>query len=520
MKLRDRCKSITKIFKNSDSKDLSLREIEKKTSIPKSSVHRHKANHQTRINSVGHDFFETNVGFEFLNRLITGVIFVFGIQSSVGSETISLFFNLIPLGNYAGTSASSIRNLKQKMRVVIETYGAIQMLIILNYCKDQELHLGADETWCGSFIFLVFMELTSGFIFTEVLVDNRTEKTWWKKIKKICKPCKNILSFTVDGGAALLKVSKKLGCERTMDLFHILKDVTSVFATKFNSKRRHQLSQAKKLRKKFCKEEDSELLKKELAIISGKQATLNEGQGVYKKALFTISTASHPLKSTLEKKSSQELKEELRQQLSLLRSTAKKCEIADKKNLLDRFSRRIDSASTLNDLWHQWVEQSIACKTDDPKLKAWGIDILLPFYYFKEQVRKSKRNRQLKKYYQELVEKAKVLLDKHPLTKENLNDDWISWVRAMSLKYQRTSSAIEGRNARLTQHYFVSRGLIRSHLPSLTVIHNFWIKRSDNTTAAERLCQIKPPDLFEYLLKNMPEIPFPRNRNTPLLAAA
>jgi len=280
------------------------------------------------------------------------------------------------------------------------------------------------------------------------------------------------------------------------------------------------LSQTKKLNKKFSARKNSAALKQELAVISNKQETLNSGQQAYKTALFTISTASHPLKNTLEKKSSQELNTELHQQLKLLRNTAEKCEIADKKNLLDRFERRIDDASMLNDLWQKWVEQSISCKTNSPEIQAWGTDILLPFYYFKEQLRKSKRNKQLKNYYQNLVAKAKALLDSHPLTKEHLNDDWIDWAQSMSLKYQRTTSAIEGRNARLTQHYFVSRGAIRSHLPSLSAIHNFWIKRADNTTAAERLCKVKPPDLFEYLLQNMPEIPFPRKRSDLLPAAA
>jgi len=520
MKLRTRVKSLFKIFKKYDSDDLSLRAIEEKTSIPKSSVHRHKVNYQKRIHSVGHDFFETDFGCDFLNRLILAVVFVFGIQTGVGSETIFLFFNLLPIGDYAGTSVSSLRKMKQKMRGLIEVYGEAQMVTILKCCKDRELHLGGDETWCGNSLFLVLMELSSGFIFTEESVENRTEKTWWNNIKEKCKPFKNIVSFTVDGGAALLKMANKLKCKRTMDLFHLLKDVTSVFAAKFHSKHRSLLSQTKKLNKKFSEEKNSGVLKQELAVISNKRATLNEGQQAYKTALFTISTASHPFKNTLEKQSSKELNAELHQQLKLLRNTAEKCEIADKKKLLDRFERRIDDVSMLNDLWQKWVEQSIFCKTNNSEIQAWGTDILLPFYYFKEQLRKSRKNKQLKNYYQDLVAKSKVLLDNHPVTKEYLNDDWISWAQSMSLKYQRTTSAIEGRNARLTQHYFVSRGTIHSQLSSLTAIHNFWIKRSDNTTAAERLCQVKAPDLFEYLLKNMPEIPFPRKSKDTLPAAA
>ena len=76
-----------------------------------------------------------------------------------------------------------------------------------------------------------------------------------------------------------------------------------------------------------------------------------------------------------------------------------------------------------------------------------------------------------------------------------------NWAIAVSNKYQRTSSQVEGRNGRLSQAYFNSRGLIASHLKSLTILHNFFITRDDGTTASERLCQYKPPDLIEYIVQ-------------------
>ena len=43
-----------------------------------------------------------------------------------------------------------------------------------------------------------------------------------------------------------------------------------------------------------------------------------------------------------------------------------------------------------------------------------------------------------------------------------------------------------------------------------TILHNYWIKRDDGTTATERLFKVKPPDVFEWLLDNMPELALPR----------
>ena len=42
------------------------------------------------------------------------------------------------------------------------------------------------------------------------------------------------------------------------------------------------------------------------------------------------------------------------------------------------------------------------------------------------------------------------------------------------------------------------------------ILHNCWITREDGTTATERLFNVKPPNLFAWLVDNMPELPLPR----------
>jgi hypothetical protein len=46
----------------------------------------------------------------------------------------------------------------------------------------------------------------------------------------------------------------------------------------------------------------------------------------------------------------------------------------------------------------------------------------------------------------------------------------------------------------------------------LTVLHNFWSRRGDGTTAAERFFEQKPQDLFEWLLDEMPDLPHPAQK--------
>jgi hypothetical protein len=82
----------------------------------------------------------------------------------------------------------------------------------------------------------------------------------------------------------------------------------------------------------------------------------------------------------------------------------------------------------------------------------------------------------------------------------------------MIAKFQRASSAVEGRNGFLSQMHHNGRGISGRRLKVLTVIHNFVIRRPDETAAAQRLYETDFPDLFEWLITQMPELPLSMQR--------
>ena len=69
--------------------------------------------------------------------------------------------------------------------------------------------------------------------------------------------------------------------------------------------------------------------------------------------------------------------------------------------------------------------------------------------------------------------------------------------------FQRSSSCVEGRNGYLSLRHHSSHRLSKRKLGALTILHNYFIKRPDGTTAAERFFESKPNDLFKYLLDNL-----------------
>jgi hypothetical protein len=66
--------------------------------------------------------------------------------------------------------------------------------------------------------------------------------------------------------------------------------------------------------------------------------------------------------------------------------------------------------------------------------------------------------------------------------------------------FQRSSSCVEGRNGQLALRHHSLHRISNRKLKALTAAHNYFVKRSDGTTPAERFFRAKPRDMFEWLL--------------------
>jgi hypothetical protein len=86
------------------------------------------------------------------------------------------------------------------------------------------------------------------------------------------------------------------------------------------------------------------------------------------------------------------------------------------------------------------------------------------------------------------------------------------WAREVAGWFARSSSAVEGRNGQLALRYHSLHRLPERKLQALTAIHNYWLKRGDGTTAAERFFGSKPADLFGYRMGQLPVPSWPAKR--------
>jgi hypothetical protein len=134
--------------------------------------------------------------------------------------------------------------------------------------------------------------------------------------------------------------------------------------------------------------------------------------------------------------------------------------------------------------------------------------------YLKLCLRKSKKAKQkesIKATIQELEKELESNLLWVALN-EALQAEWRSKALDCAQVFQRSSSCVEGRNGQLSLKFHAFRRLNAHTLTVLTVLHNFFIKRADGTTAGERFFKQKPRDLFTWLLDKV-ELPRPRKKH-------
>ena len=79
-------------------------------------------------------------------------------------------------------------------------------------------------------------------------------------------------------------------------------------------------------------------------------------------------------------------------------------------------------------------------------------------------------------------------------------EEWKAWATQRTQVFQRTSSAVEGRNGSLAQMQHNQRGLPKHRYKVWAVLHNFDCRAADGTTPAARFFRRTFPDLFETVL--------------------
>lgn len=498
----------------------SLRKIAEATGLGKDSVHRAYKALKKRNQHPESEFWETEAGQAWLRRLILSTIYEFGIKSHHGAEKLSTFFKQLRIDQHKGVSESTIQRLLKQAEEELVNYQQLHEGQ-LDPEKLQEIVASGDETFFNDTPILVLMELSSGYIIVEEESQDRSYDSWFSRAENRLKQLGlKVRHFVSDRGKSLVKLALDgFNCCAGADLFHAQRDISKwlgqAFYQRLGKATRCLKTSREKLNKFKEKGADKKIIDAQKQIVKQDEAALYEieqEQQAYKESQQAVSESVHAFDLEGAKQTSVQVEDKLHEQAQRFDEIAKTSSISDSKGKLTKFKKQIEDVACTVDFWWLWAIESLVGYGLGADQQDWLLYSLLPVIYWYQQEQKTD-NSKLKKVYQKAYLHALKAWQRHPLTLatplSEINQ-WQTWAEWIVGKFQRTSSAVEGRNGCLSQMYHTGRGLTAKRLRALTVIHNFGIKRRDGTTAAERLFDTQFPDLLEWLIDHMGELPMPR----------
>jgi len=463
--------------------------------------------------------WETEAGQAWLCLLVTAVLFEFGLKCNLGADRLSGFFKRIRLDKQIGVSATALRTLLKRLEALVISYQQQQ--------ESQRSHLGreiiasADETFFGEFMIIILMDLSSGYLLIEDQATDRSYETWQAKAKVRLKALGlHVRHFVSDRAKALIKLAThSFNCAPGADLFHGQYELSKWLGAGLYRRLGHavnRFNQAQQALKSANNQADETEKSAQLHQAQDQLRQLEQAKQAYSETQQGISESVHPFSvDPSGPQTSATVEQQLQHHAEKISQLAQAQAIEDTKGRLDKFNNQIKDIATIVDVWWLWAINSLLNEALDEAHQQWLLYTLLPVVYWHQQFQKTQHSA-LKKRYRRAWQQALALCNAHPLTPTKTAEEieqGLSWAQWICAKFQRASSSVEGRNGCLAQMYHNGRGLNLERLKALTVIHNFDLKRRDGTTAAARLFATSFPDLFQWVVDHMGELPLPRKSN-------
>lgn len=499
----------------------SCRQLGTQLARSKSSVHRHLQARERRNEHPESCFWETEEGDAWLRRLYFGVLYCFGLGNNIGAEKLSAFFKVIRIDTHVGVSPSALGARLRQMEAMLPKFQT--------ECESgqadqrRKVVLAGDETFFGELLILVLMDLTSGYLLVEEVAEDRKFETWFQAAGPRLKALNLEVDHAVtDRAKALIKLAVEgFDCPSGADLFHAQYDISKWLGSRVQQ----QCERAQKTLQEA--ETDLQDLKEKGAadcdlrsftrgvVTKAKRGCrkLERVREAYLAALHWVAEAIHPFSIwDSSPQTAPAIQQTLEEKARAFEHIARRCSIRDRKGILAKFRNQFQDLASGVSVWWVWVAESLSLHTLDHDKQDWLLHTALPAVYWHHQMEKTQNSAQRKKY-QDSWQQALVGFQAHPVTADLSEDElqyWQAWAAEAAGRFHRSSSAVEGRNGYLAQMYHNRRGLAPGRLKALTVMHNYGTKRVDGTTAAERLLGTPFPDLFEWLVEQMGELPLAR----------
>ena len=482
-------------------------------------------------------FVETPEGVEWLRRQVVAAHFVVTLLGGGGVRLVCEFLRLSGLDAFVGASYGSQRTIGVALEEAVLADARAQRARLAEGMARRQIAVCEDETYHPE-ICLVALEPVSGFILAERYAEDRTAATWTAALDAALDGLPvEVVQGTSDEAKGLLRhVREALGAHHSPDLFHVQHEASrATGATLARQVERAETAvaqaQAQVAAERAAQADYAGQVPRprgrppaferriEAALAAQVEAERDLAQAEARRteareSVRELSAAYHPY--DLESGRAQP-PERVAERLNVC--WARLAGIATAAALPDWAVRRLEKAQRVAvhmlatvAFFFATVQAKVEALDLEPALERALYQGLIPAIYLDRVAARAgpaERRRRLSETSARLL--APLRDPAHPLQALPAGErQRIEQVAGECADlFQRSSSAVEGRNGRLALYHHGCHRLSDRRLGALTAVHNYFIRRDDGTTAAERFFGRPPEPMFERILARMPLPPRP-----------
>jgi hypothetical protein len=522
-------------FDRLDSPWTSRRQIAAQINVPARTLHHWVGQKRASLRNSSwspsvHQFFYSPDGLGVLHRLSTAVNLVFLQGNDCGIRSVCSFLELSGLGEFIAPSYGAQQAVAEEMESLLIAFGEEEDERLAAQMPPREISVCEDETFHPQ-ICLVGIEPVSNFLLVEQYESQRDAETWNRCLdERLAGLPVTVCQVTSDQAKAILTHTQMhLGAHHSPDLFHVQQDTVQATSLALAGQTRRAEQEVEKAHQKTtelheqreaCREQCPEtshaaLLEQQLqqaeAEEAAAQARLTECRDRQQRAVAArqgLGRDYHPFDlETGRPSTDQEVGQRLSGHFDTLQQVAAEAGLsAHAQDKLAKARRVLDGLqATIAFFWAMIAARLESWKLREP-VQQWMREQLILGYYLARAANKAdtaRERRRLREWSQEILTRARAPDGVWGTLSPDMQADLERRARDCVDLFQRSSSCVEGRNGQLSLKHHALHQLTRRKLKALTVLHNYFVRRADGSTAAERFYGTAPRDLFAWLLEHV-----------------
>lgn len=484
------------------------------------------------------DFLQTPQGVQWLHRQMLAAHVAITLVGGAGIRVVCTFLELSGLAQFVASSYGVQQAFNATLESAVGDYAREQRVKLAADMAPRQVTICEDETFHPE-VCLVAIEPVSNFIVLEQYAADRTAATWTQSLEEALQGVAvQVVQGTSDEAKGLLRhVQKDLGGHHSPDLFHVQHEVSK--ATSLSLAR--QTRQGEEALEQAQAHLDTQRQARSTYEAQPTRGRPPQFQARIAHALAECRQAERERdQAKRQQADARDLVRELgaiHHPYDLLTGQAQPPErvaerfadywarlhqLAEQADLPARARERIAKAQRVTTqliatiaFFFASVQASIEALNLAPEIEIALSQHLIPAIYMDRVAGRSPDAAQRARLQALSGDLLAPLHDPtHPLNQ--LAPDDRAHLEKIATDcadlFQRSSSCVEGRNGQLALHHHGRHPLSARKLTALTTIHNYFVRRPDGTTAAQRFFGRQPEPLFEQLLNRLPPPPLPARK--------